>query len=98
MHNQSGKASSSKHDPGMETWTCPCGQMLGSLSVDPITGADCLHIKVKDVTITVFGGPQSWIRRNCQRCGRIWMLTGKEDDQPNGVISGSSVTQGTPKG
>ena len=76
MPNQYGKEDS----PGDKSyrWTCECGQLLGVLADDPLTGEECLHIKVKDVTIVSNGGPKSWIRRNCQRCGRTWVLTGAD--------------------
>jgi hypothetical protein len=61
-------------------WVCPCGQLLGSQSIDPMTEELCLHIKVKDVIIVMHGGPESWVRRNCPKCGRTWHMGGKDQD------------------
>lgn len=79
MLNQTMKANSSKDDS--EAWTCQCGQLLGRLLEDPLTDESVLNVKHKDLVIAFKGGPDSWVRRNCHKCGRQWVLSGKENNE-----------------
>lgn len=67
-----------------EAWNCSCGALLGLFQYDEAFDDLCLFIKHKDLYLVVRGGPDSILRRLCTKCGKSWVLSGKNQPEEGG--------------